>query len=151
MLYVAFIGITALLLLNGCTSHTQFKIPINLIASTYYSVTYNLQISCLLKEASLIIQDEVLMQYKYYFKVVHQLLCNLQGVTDNVMFSSIPILLSGDFAQILPIVLNGSQSQIVHACLQCSFVQLKLQQLHLRVNMHVYSRLHNEEFVSQIG
>ena len=38
------------------------------------------------------------MQYKYYFKVVHRLLVDLRSATDDMLFSRVPVILSGDFA-----------------------------------------------------
>jgi len=42
------------------------------------------------------------MQYKYYFKAVHCTLIDIHA--DNTLFSSLPIMLSRDFTQILPVV-----------------------------------------------
>jgi hypothetical protein len=58
----------------------------------------------------------VLIQHKYYFKVVHRLLVDLLSVKDNVLFSGILIVLKGDFAQILLVVSHSSQADVVHAC-----------------------------------
>jgi hypothetical protein len=62
------------------------------------------------------------MQYKYYFEVVHRLLVDLWSVTNNILFRGVPIILGGDFAQILLVVLYSSRADIVAACLQKSFI-----------------------------
>jgi hypothetical protein len=58
----------------------------------------------------------VLIQHKYYFKVVYRLLVDLLSVEDDVLFRGIPIVFRGDFTQILLIVPHGSQTDVVHAC-----------------------------------
>ncbi len=55
------------------------------------------------------------MQHKYCFEVVHRLLVDLRSVTDDVLFGGVPVILGGDFAQILPVVPHGSRADIVSA------------------------------------
>jgi hypothetical protein len=57
------------------------------------------------------------MQHKYCFEVVHRLIVDLRSVADDVLFGGVPIVLGGDFAQILPVVPHGSRTDIVRACL----------------------------------
>ena len=84
------------------------------------------------------------MQHKYYFKAVHYTLIDI--CADNTLFGGLPVVLSGDFAQILPVVQRGNWAAIVEACLQQSFLWLSLAVLHLRRNMRVYEGLENEQF-----
>jgi hypothetical protein len=58
----------------------------------------------------------VLIQHKYCFEVVHRLLVDLLSVEDDVLFGGIPVVLGGDFAQILSVVPHGSRADVVHAC-----------------------------------
>jgi hypothetical protein len=66
------------------------------------------------------------MQYRYCFEVVHRLFCKLQSIPTNSLdaplFSRMPVILRGDFAQILPVVLSSSRADTVTACLQQSFI-----------------------------
>lgn len=91
-------GIAALLLPNGRTSHSQFKIPIELHESSVSSITKQSVLAQMLQGTDLIIWDEVPMQHKYCFEVVHRLLVDLRSVTDDVLFGGVPVILGGDFA-----------------------------------------------------
>ena len=51
-----------------------------------------------LRSIDLIIWDEVPMQHKYYFEVVHRLMVDLWSVVDDVLFGGVPVVLGGDFA-----------------------------------------------------
>jgi PIF1-like helicase len=57
------------------------------------------------------------MQHKYYFEVIYQLLVDLRSVIDNILFRGVPVILRGDFAQILPVVPRGLRADIIIACL----------------------------------
>ena len=80
----------------------------------------------LLRAVDLIIWDEVLIQYRYCFEVVHRLFCDLRSVPndspDTPLFGGTSAVLGGDFAQILPVVPGGSQADTVTACFQQSFI-----------------------------
>lgn len=151
VLCVVSTGIAALLLPNRRTSHSQFKIPIKLHESSVSSITKQSALAQLLRETDLIIWDEVPMQHKYCFEVVHRLLVDLRSVTDDVLFGGVPVILGGDFAQILPVVPHGSRADIVTACLQKSFVWSRLRKLQLRTNMRVREGQHGQDFVRWIS
>jgi hypothetical protein len=105
-----------LLLPKGRTSHSQFKIPLKLNESSVSTITKTSRLGAYLRTTDLIIWDKVPMQHKYCFKVVHRLLVDLLSVKDNVLFGGIPVVLKGDFAQILPVVPHGSRADVVHVC-----------------------------------
>ncbi|KAG3010126.1 hypothetical protein PC128_g17764 [Phytophthora cactorum] len=69
-------------------------------------------------------------------------------------------VISGDFRQILPVVVRGTPAQTIDACLKSSTLWLKFQQLHLRENMRVMSAQNEStatelaefsEFLLQVG
>ena len=113
-------GIAALLLPVGRTSHSRFKIPLDITESSTCNISHNTQLTKLITKTDLIIWDEVPMQHKYYFEVVSGSLNDLRGTGQNTLFGNIPVLLGGDFAQILPVVRRGNRAQTVTACLQQS-------------------------------
>jgi len=61
------------------------------------------------------------------------------------------VILGGDFAQILPVVPHGSRADIVHACLQRSWIWPRLHQLALRINMRVRNDPSEKDFITWIS
>ncbi len=56
------------------------------------------------------------MQHKYYFEIVYRTLKNIHR--SNTLFRKIPIILGGDFAQILLIIRRVNRARIIAANLQ---------------------------------
>ena len=104
VLCVASSGIAALLLPGGRTSHSRFKIPIVINESSTCTISRNTLLAGLIQETALIIWDEVPMQHKYCFEAVNRTLNDICGTTGNCLFGNIPMVLGGDFAQILPVL-----------------------------------------------
>ena len=120
VLYIASLGIAALLLPSGRTAHSRFWIPLDLYKKSTCSVSKSLNLAELLHYTSLLIWDEVLMQYYYYFKAVHRMLTDVRS--NDSTFGGLPTILGGDFAQILPVVPRGNRAAIVGAYLQQLFL-----------------------------
>lgn len=138
-------GIAAELLPGGRTSHSCFRIPLNIHQDSTTMITDSLHAADLMRRAALIIWDEVLMQHKHCFEVVHRTLCDVRGDSD-ALFGGLPAILGGDFAQILPVVKNGNRASIVNACLQRSVLWERLRKLVLRQNMRLQGDGVNAEF-----
>ncbi|CUS12257.1 unnamed protein product [Tuber aestivum] len=102
-------------------------------------------------ETSLIIWDEVPMEYKYCFEGVSCTLNDICGVGKNCLFGNIPIVLGGDFAQILPVVRKGNQGTTIAACLKSSFIWPKLTILLLHQNMWVRNRNDDRDFATWLS
>ena len=149
VLYIASSSIAALLLPSGQTAHSRFRIPINLYKESIYSVPKNSQLAQLLRSTTLIIQDKVLIQHRYCFKAVYYILIDIRSNTQ-ALFSSIPIILGSNFAQILPIVKRGTRANIVAAYLQQSFLQPSLHILLLYQNIRVLEGELNQRFATQV-
>ena len=82
------------------------------------------------------------MQGKRQFEAVHRMLCDIRG--SNELFGGIPVVLGGDFAQILPVVKGANQARIVDENLQKSFIWPKLQCLFLHENKRIWPSEANE-------
>jgi DNA helicase Pif1-like protein/PIF1-like helicase len=67
------------------------------------------------------------------------------------LFGGIPVVLGGDFAQILPVVRKGSRADIIAATLQRCHVWSSLQLLHLTQNMRVQHTEDNQRYACWIG
>lgn len=160
VLCVASTGIAAQLLPSGRTSHSAFKIPIELTDVSCCNVTKNQQLGRKLADVNLIIWDEVTMQHKHCFGAVNRLLNDLRtnpsstqtsGRPVNPLFGGVPVVFGGDWAQILPVVRHGERPQIIDACFQRSSIWPHIKRLFLRKNMRVRSDAANEPFIKWIG
>jgi len=76
---------------------------------------------------------------------------DLRSVADDVLFGGVPVVLGGDFAQILPVVPHGSRTDIVRACLQRTWIWPRLRRLSLRINMRVRNDPSELDFVNWIS
>ena len=103
MLCVASSSIAAILLPGGRTTHSRFRIPIDLHEDSICLVSLNLSLGKLLRETVLIIWDEVPIQYYYCFESVYRMLQDVCG--SDSLFGGLPFIASGDFVQILLVVL----------------------------------------------
>jgi hypothetical protein len=94
-----------------------------------------------LAKADLIIWDKVPMQYKFCFTAVHRLFIDIRSVKglNKPLFGGVLVIFRGDFAQILPVVVNGLRTQVVDVYLQQCFIWPSLKRLRLRTNMRVRS------------
>ncbi|KAG3027022.1 hypothetical protein PC123_g5738 [Phytophthora cactorum] len=69
---------------------------------------------------------------------------------DDEPFGGKVFVLSGDFRQILPVVVRGTPAQTIDACLKSSTLWPKFQQLHLTENMRVMS-VQNESTATELA
>ena len=111
VLSVASSGIAALLLPNGKTAHSRFKIPLNLHQTSCCYINYRTDLVTLIYKAELIIWDEALMLSGYAFDVVDRTfrdtLQNTSNCSSDKVFGGKLFVLRGDFRQILPIITRG--------------------------------------------
>ncbi|KAG2797813.1 hypothetical protein PC112_g21619 [Phytophthora cactorum] len=148
-LAVASSGIASLLLVGGRTAHSTFKIPLRLNDTSTCSIYKQSHLKGLIQKASLVIWDEVPMTQRHAFGAVDR---SLRGLMDNddEAFGGKVFVLSGDFRQILPVVVRGTPAQTIDACLKSSTLWPKFQQLHLRENMRVMSA-QNESTATELA
>lgn len=106
MLCVTSSSIASLLLPGGRISHSRFKISLNIHENSSCCVSKNSELADLLRETTLLIWDKVPMQYRYCFQSVDKLLKDVRS--DKRLFGGLPVVLGGDFAQILPVVRCGT-------------------------------------------
>ena len=135
VLCVASSGIAALLLPGGRTAHSRFKIPLDINEDSTCNISADSDEARLLRQAALIIWDEVPMQHRFCFEAVDR---TLQDITkSSELFGGIPILFGGDFQQILPVIRKGNRSSTVGACIQRSYIWPMLYVLKLTENMRL--------------
>ena len=147
-LAVATSGIASLQLTGGRTAHSVFKLPIKLTAESTCSIPRQSHRARLLREASIIVWDEAPMMHKHGFEALDRTLRDLMG--NDLLFGGKVVVISGDFRQILPVVLRGSNSDIINACVKKSPLWRSFVILRLTTNMRVLqSRTARDALLSQ--
>ena len=110
----------ALLLSHGRTVHSQFKVPLNIHRDTMCNVNKGTNLAHLFSQTKIIIIDEVTMLHKYIIEAIDRSLRDIVQVTQP--FGGIPIVLSGDFKQCLPIVPGKGKEFIAASILKRSYI-----------------------------
>src|SRR5204862_3806546 len=132
---VASSGIAALLLDGRRTAHSTFKIPLQLTEDSVLNVKPDSELARLIKRATLIIWDEAPMMHRFAFEAVDKSIRDLTG--SDKPFGDKVVILGGDFRQILPVVVRGSRSHIIDACIKSSKLWQDVFVMCLTTNMRV--------------
>jgi len=150
----AFSGIASTLLIDGKTLHNVFKLPIPLLDTSVSNVTPNSAQGQYINSASLILIDEISMCPLQVLKIIDDLLRDLctNEMDKKKTFGGKPVLLCGDFRQILPVVPHGSRATLIENCVTSWDRFLTFQHVTLTQNMRVLpNELEFVEFLKQIG
>jgi len=148
VLCVASSGIAAQLLPGGRTAHSRFKIPLSNDINAVCNITPNSNLGQLIQKTALIIWDEVPMQHKACFEAVNRTLNDICNCGEQRIFGGIPIVLGGDFAQILPVIRRGTRQATVLACIRHSSIWENLQVLKLTRSMRIIASNANQVFLA---
>jgi hypothetical protein len=139
VLAVASSGVASLLLPRGRTVHSRFKIPFDITETATCSVKRGTMLAELLQVAALIIWDEAPMTHRRCFEALDRTMRDILSKHNpaNAMlpFGGKPVVLGGDFRQILPVVRKGSQSAVVGASITNSKLWQHVVLLKLHINM----------------
>ena len=135
-------GLAATLITGGRTVHSTFKVPLDLSKSDFpmCAVKKGTSLSRLIKDCSAIIIDEAPMLHKILYEALDRTLKDVCSSSE--LMGGIPVLLCGDFRQILPVVPSGTRADIVNACIKKSYLWQKVKVLRLTTNMRVH--MHND-------
>ncbi|XP_062007589.1 uncharacterized protein LOC133724759 [Rosa rugosa] len=141
VLAVASSGIASILLPNGRTAHSRFKIPITINNLSICPIKKGTHLAKLIDRAELIIWDEAPMCHKHCFESLDKSLRDILSDSNNIQkdkpFGGKPILLGGDFRQILPVITGGTKEQIIEASLNYSYLWQSFKIFHLTENMRL--------------
>ncbi|KAL6540370.1 hypothetical protein OROHE_012141 [Orobanche hederae] len=144
VLPVATTAIAALLMPNGRTAHSRFRVPLDLSAKSTCEIKYGTQLAKLLQKTSLIIWDEAPMGNKYAFEALDKSLRDILSTryenSRGRPFGGITMVCGGDSRQILPVIPKGGRDDIVQASLNSSYLWPYFETYELKQNM----RLHRE-------
>jgi hypothetical protein len=147
VLAVASSGVASLLLPRGRTAHSRFKIPFDINDAATCKVKRGTMLAELIQVASLIIWDEAPMTNRRCFealdRTMRDILSEHKPSNARLPFGGKPVVLGGDFRQILPVVRKGSRSCIVGA----SITNSKLWQHVVLLKLHINMRLQNPALV----
>ncbi|KAH9070485.1 hypothetical protein Ae201684P_002842 [Aphanomyces euteiches] len=146
-LAVASSGLAALNLIGGTTAHSRFCLPRSLHELSRCDVRKQSHLAELLRLTELIIWDECSMMHKYAVEAVDHM---LQDLMDNALpFGGKVVIFSGDFKQMLPVILKGTPGLILEACLKNSYLWSNVAKFHLTVNMRLTNN--NSESVREFA
>ena len=129
----AWTGIAAILLENGKTVHSIFKLPVPIVENSTCNIKANSQAARYLLARDIIIFDEASMIPKHALEAIDALLRDISN--SNVPFAGKCVLLGGDFRQTLPVVRRGGAAHIIEVCLKSSRLWQFVQVFHLHINM----------------
>jgi hypothetical protein len=142
VLTVASSGVASLLLPNGRTAHSRFKISCDLDDTPTYNIKRGTMLAELIQSTSLVIWDEALMTHRVAFEALDRtfrdLLAPHSSEADEITFGGKVVVLGGDARQILPVIEGGTCSQIIDAAICNSHLWHFVTILHLTQNMRLY-------------
>ena len=142
-------GIAASIMPGGWTAHSRFKIPIKLTDNSMCSFTKQSGTAELLRQASLIIWDEVAMTKR---QAVETLDRSLQDIMESRLpFGGKVVVFGGDFRQVLPVVTRGTRAQITDATLLRSYLWEKTRKIRLTHNMRAQADPWFSKYLLRIG
>nr|XP_051229452.1 uncharacterized protein LOC127347285 [Lolium perenne] len=142
-------GIAASIMPGGRTAHSRFKIPIKLTDYSMYGFTKQSGTAELLKQASLIIWDEVAMTKRQAVETLDRSLQDIMGCP--LPFGGKVVVFGGDFRQVLPVVTRGIRAQITDATLLKSYLWEKIRKIRLTRNMRAQTDPWFSEYLLRIG
>ncbi|XP_061371987.1 uncharacterized protein LOC133314518 [Gastrolobium bilobum] len=143
ILNVASSIIASLLLPGGRTTHSRFRIPIQINEDSTYNIKPNSTIAELLSKTKLIIWDEAPMVHRFCFEALDRTLRDVLRFSDtsclDMPFGGKIVVLGGDFRQILPVIPHGSRQETVNATINSSHLWSYCHLLTLTKNMRLNS------------
>ena len=134
-LATAISAVASKLLSNGSTVHSKLKVPIQIKENSFCSFSKRDETGKLLLQTKLLIIDEVSMGHKYMYEAIDRTLRELTNI--DRPFGNIIVVFAGDWRQCLPVIPNGSEGQIVDACLKFSYLWKYVKVFHLTENMRI--------------
>ncbi|KAM0918646.1 hypothetical protein ACQ4PT_008729 [Festuca glaucescens] len=141
VLAVASSGVASLLLPNGRTAHSRFRIPLNANDKSQCNISRGSTMAALLEETSLILWDEAPMTSRYCFEALDRTLRDVLSVNDTeksaLPFGRKTVIFGGDFRQVLPVIEGGSRNEIIDASLIASPLWRHVTVLRLKENMRL--------------
>ncbi|GJU45743.1 DNA helicase [Tanacetum coccineum] len=138
-------GIASLLLPAGRTTHSRFKLPLELTDESVCHAKKHSQLGNLLVETNHIIWDKAPMNDKRCFEALDRRLRDLMNAPET-LFGGKTIILGGDFRQTLPVKKGAAKQELIHASIAESYLWLHFRICTLKQNMRLLrSAISNDE------
>nr|GEU72572.1 DNA helicase [Tanacetum cinerariifolium] len=136
VLAVASSGIASLLLPSRRTTHSRFKLPLELTEESLRKITKNTQLGKLLADTNLIVWDEAPMNDRRCFEALDR---SLRDILDapHSLFGGKSVLLGGDFRQTLPVKKGASKMESIASCISESNLWPHFKVFMLKENMRL--------------
>jgi hypothetical protein len=156
-------GIASLLLDDGHTAHSVFKIPLQVNTTSLCNIERNSPLAQLIKETKLFVWDEAPMMSKDVHETVDRsfkdIMKTVNPQLEFVPFGGKLFIFSGDFRQLLPIVRHGNRAKITSVCLNKATFWPSVKCLKLNINMRlnllndidILNQKEFEEYLIKIG
>lgn len=141
VLAVASSGVAALLLPGGRTAHSRFRIPFDIDDQSLCNIRRGTVLAELIRKTELVLWDEAPMTHRKCFealdRTMRDILARDNDTNADKPFGGKPIVLGGDFRQILPVVAGGTHIDIIASSLIKSPLWKHAQILRLNTNMRL--------------
>ncbi len=153
---VASSGIASLLLHNGSTAHSRFRIPVKIHEDSICNINAQSKEAEILRDTKLIIWDEAPMAHKHCFESVDRLLRDVMKKIDP-RYSLIPfggkiVIFGGDFRQCLPVVIRGHRADIINSSIKSSYIWRYVKEFKLKQNMRLsFDTTNYSQYILNIG
>ncbi|KAG5602925.1 hypothetical protein H5410_034295, partial [Solanum commersonii] len=142
-------GVAASLLQEVEPLHSRFKIPIDVNENFTCNISKQSSLASLIRDARLIVWDEISMAKKKMVEAFDLLLRDLMET--NTLFGGKIVVFSGDFRQTLPVVRSGKKEDFIRESLLCSEIWNQLEKLQLSKNMRATKDPEFCEYLMRIG
>ena len=139
----------ASILRGGQTTHSRFKIPLNIEDSTICNINKQTTLAKLLQIAKIIIWAEVLMSKQQCIECLDKMLQYINNC--NTLFGGKVVVHGEIFCQVTPIVPKGTKEEITDANFFKSSLWQKFQKIRLTQNMRAQEDQVFSEYLLRIG
>ncbi|KAK9706455.1 hypothetical protein RND81_07G125900 [Saponaria officinalis] len=142
-------GIVAANIPSGRTTHSRFKLPIDLEISLSCAVPKQSSLAALIRATSLIIWDEASMARRESVEALDQMLRDL--CNPDLIFGGKLNVFGGDFRQVLPVVQHKSIREVVKFSMIASVIWPQLTKFRLTINMRAKNDPSFCDFLLSLG
>ncbi|GJV76911.1 DNA helicase [Tanacetum coccineum] len=136
ILAVASSGIASLLLPAGRTTHSRFKLPLDLTDESVCHAKKHSQLANLLIETYLIIWDEAPMNDRRCFEALDKTLRDLMNAPE-IVFGGKIVVFGGDFRQTLPVKKGVAKEELINVSIAQSYLWSHFKICKLKENMRL--------------